>query len=119
MCKRLGSPQLWIRRRIRAGRKHSAVARLTLRSSEPVKLTFPSSQSFDLRITNEKGDSVYQWGVARLFLQVVREEQVGPGDRTWAVEFPVGQFPVGKYKAEAWLTTQPEQYRASVGFEVR
>ena len=103
----------------KSGQEAFGVARLTLRASEPVKLTFPSGQSFDLRITNEKGESVYQWAIAKLFIQIVREEQAGPGDRTWAIEFPVGQFPPGKYKAEAWLTTQPEQYRASVGFEVR
>lgn len=95
------------------------LARLTLRASEAVKLTFPSGQTYDLRITNEKGESLYVWSADKLFPQVIREEQAGPGERTWVIEFPVGQFPAGKYNAEAWLTTQPRQYSATVAFEVR
>jgi len=102
----------------KAGQEAAGIARLTLRASEPVKLTFPSSQSYDLRIVNDKGESVYTWSADKLFAQVVREEQVGPGERTWQLEFPVNQFTAGKYTAEAWLTTLP-RYSAAVAFEVR
>jgi hypothetical protein len=59
------------------------------------------------------------WSADKLFSQVVREEQIGPGDKTWVMSFPVGQFPVGKYKIEGWLTTNPLLYSGYISFEVK
>lgn len=101
----------------KAGQKKELLARLTLRVTQPVALTFPSGQSFDLRITDEKGDTVYQWSRDKVFTQVFREEQI-EGERTWAVSVPIDGFAPGKYKAEGWLATTPRQYSAVVAFEI-
>jgi len=101
------------------GEAKEGLARLTLRVSDPIKLTFPSGQSTDLRVTNEKGETAYMWSADKLFSQVVREEQIGPGDKTWVMSSPVGQLPVGKYKIEGWLTTNPLLYSGYISFEVK
>jgi hypothetical protein len=92
--------------------------RLTLRNSnpEPLKLTFPSQQSFDLKIYNERGDTAYVWSADKLFAQVVREIAV-VGERTFAFKAEVPNLPAGKYVAEGFLTSQPK-FSASVSFEV-
>lgn len=102
----------------KAGSTTEALARVTFRVSEPVKLIFPSGQSTDLRITSESGESVYVWSADKLFTAIYREEVTGPGDRSWVMSFPIGRLQPGKYKAEGWLTTNPRQYSAVVGFEI-
>jgi hypothetical protein len=102
-----------------AGQTVEGTARFTLRTSERITLTFPSGQSTDLRITNSRGETVYVWSADKLFTAVFRQEPVGPGEKSWAISFPVGQLPPGRYLAEGWLTTQPRQYSATVAFEVK
>ena len=94
------------------------LVRLTLRSTEPVTLTFPSSQRNDMRIWNDKGEIVYTWSADKLFAQVLTREQVGPGERTFAFVANVSNLPVGRYVAEAWLATQSREFVGMVGFEV-
>jgi hypothetical protein len=98
----------------------SLLVRLTLRntSEQPVILTFPSGQSYDLRIWNDKGESVYTWSADKSFLQVFRREPLSSGERTFAFAAPLGSLPVGRYVAEAWLATQAREYVGVVGFEV-
>lgn len=102
----------------KAGENTAMLARVTLHVTQPVTLTFPSSQNSDLRITNEKGESVYVWSADKLFAQVFREEKIGPGERNWVMEVPLGNLAPGRYTAEGWLTTQPRQYSATVSFEI-
>jgi hypothetical protein len=100
------------------------LARLTLRHNgpDPIVLTFSSSQTYDLAIKNERGETVYFWSADKLFLQAIREEVIPPGERSWVIEAPLGTsrpLPAGKYTAEAWLTTTPtRQFVASVGFTI-
>ncbi|MBC7924528.1 MAG: hypothetical protein H7039_02630 [Bryobacteraceae bacterium] len=101
------------------GQTREATARLTLRASEAVKLSFSSGQSTDLTIINDKGESAYTWSADKIFIAVMREEQVGPGEKTWLMNFPVSQLPPGKYTARGRLTTLQEGYSAIVTFEVR
>ena len=97
----------------------SMLVRLALRntSGQPVTLVFTSSQNYDLRIWNDKGESVYAWSADKLFAQVVRREQL-TGERTFAFTVPLAALPVGRYVAEAWLATQAREYVGVVGFEV-
>ena len=92
--------------------------RLTVRSFEPITLTFPSSQRHDLRIWNDKGEIVYAWSADKLFAQVLTREQVGPGERTFAFVANVPNLPVGRYVTEAWLSTQSREFVGTLGFEV-
>jgi hypothetical protein len=101
-----------------AGENATMLARVTLTVTQPVTLTFPSGQNSDLRITNERGENVYTWSADKLFIQMVREERIGPGERNWVMEVPLGNLSPGKYSAEGWLTTQPRQYSAVVSFEI-
>lgn len=95
--------------------------RLTLRSTQdkPILLEFPSGQRYDLVIRNEQGETVYTWSSNKLFAAQFSSEEFGPGERNYVISVE-RTLPVGKYTAEAWLTTTaPIRYRATVGFEVQ
>jgi hypothetical protein len=93
--------------------------RLTLRNthSQPVTLVFPSGQRFDLRLWNDKGESVYSWSADKLFVQVFSSEPV-TGERTFTFAANAPNVAPGRYVAEAWLATQSREYVGIVGFEV-
>jgi hypothetical protein len=95
-------------------------ARLTLRSTlpEPIRLQFPSGQSYDLRIFNEKGDVVYTWSDGRAFTLIFRDERFGPGERTYGVTATLPSLPPGSYKAQAYLATSPRMYLGEAAFEI-
>ena len=97
------------------------VVRLTLRSShpEPLALVFPSGQDFDIKIYDDKGETVYVWSADKLFAQIFRSERFGPGEKTFAVNVPIGRLPRGRYAAEGYFTTQPRMYSGIAHFEVR
>jgi hypothetical protein len=105
----------------RAGQATEILVRLTLRSShpDPITLVFPSGQNFDLKIYNERGEIVYTWSADKLFIQVLRTERFGPGEKTFGFSVPIGQLPAGRYAAEGYLTTQPRMFSGVVHFEVR
>lgn len=95
-------------------------ARLTLRSTSPnpICLTFPSGQSFDLKIFNEKGDIGYTWSADKLFPMIFRKQKFGPGEQTYGVTAPLTGLPPGRYKAQGYLTTDPITYVGEVGFRI-
>jgi hypothetical protein len=102
------------------------MARMTLRNTqdEPVVLEFPSGQSFDIAIKNEKGETVLRWSDGKFFTMVFRTERFS-GEKNWTADLRLAgadgrPLPEGRYTAEAWLaTTEPQRFRASVGFEVK
>lgn len=105
-------------------------ARITLRNtSTPIKLSSLSSQIYDLTISDENGQIVYQWSADKIFVQVVQTHTFGPGEVHYVVVTPPltdqqGRgLPAGKYVAKAWLTTETppgeRRFSASVEFEVR
>jgi hypothetical protein len=102
----------------KAGDSVDLLIRLTLRSNEPVTLTFPSGQRYDLRLWNDKGEIVYAWSADKLFTQEFSTERVGPGERTFAFVANVPNLAAGRYVAEAWLATQSREFVGTVGFEV-
>jgi len=95
-------------------------ARLTLRSTSPspIRLHFPSGQSFDLKILNDQGDIVYQWSKGRFFTMIVRDETFGPGERTYGLAAPLDGLPPGRYTAQGYLTTDPLMYLGQASFEI-
>jgi hypothetical protein len=96
------------------------MVRLTLRNThtQPVTLTFPSGQKYDLRVWNDKGEIVYTWSADKLFPQVFRLEPLAQGERTFAFSVPLVNLPAGRYVVEAWLATQAREYVGMVGFEI-
>jgi hypothetical protein len=97
------------------------IVRLTLRSShpDPLQLVFPSGQSFDVKIYNDRGEIVYTWSADKLFAQVFRTETFGPGEKTFGLTVPIGRLPRGRYAAEGYFTTQPRMYTGIAHFEIR
>jgi len=95
-------------------------ARLTLRNTKAdvVNLHFPSSQAFDLKILNDKGEAVFVWSSSRSFAQVARDEQLGPGELTYGASVLLDGFPAGHYLLQTYLTTNPIEYFAQVPFDV-
>ena len=95
--------------------------RLTLRSTsaQSLVLEFPSGQSYDLKVTNEKGEVVYTWSAGRAFTMIYRTENFGPGEKTYGLAAPLDNLPPGRYQVEAWLTTSPIMYRGMASFEIR
>jgi Intracellular proteinase inhibitor len=95
-------------------------ARLTLRNSgtDGLNLHFPSSQSFDLKILNDKGESVYMWSSDKSFAMVAHDEILGPGELTYGVTVPIERMPAGHYVLQVHLTTDPIAYSAQVAFDV-
>jgi hypothetical protein len=103
-------------------------ARITVRNTSiPVQLTFPTTQIYDLLITNEKGEAVYRWSADKTFLTSLTTVTFGPGETNYVIETPPlvsgrSPLPPGKYVAEAWLTLGEiggrKMYSASVAFEV-
>jgi hypothetical protein len=98
----------------------TAGVRLSLRSTvaDPITLNFPSGQSYDLKLFNERGEGVYTWSADKLFPLIIRDEQFGPGERTYAFTVPLGELPPGRYRAEGYLTTNPQLYLGQTSFEI-
>jgi hypothetical protein len=94
------------------------IARLTLRNTQqdPVELTWPDGQRYDLEIRNEKGEAVYRWSEGRAF-PLFFSRELFSGERNYVIQAPTPLSP-GRYTAEAWFTTLPRQYSATVSFQV-
>jgi hypothetical protein len=101
--------------------------RLTLRNTtnQPVTLTFPTEQRYDLELKDGRGNIVYRWSDGRAFAQMAGQEQFGSGERDYVIVVRLADkqgkpLSAGKYTATGWLTTSGQQpYKASVGFEIR
>jgi hypothetical protein len=94
--------------------------RLTLRisGSDAISLHFPSSQSFDLKILNDKGQTVYTWSADKLFAMQIRDEKLGPGELTYGATVPLDGLAVGHYVLQAYLTTDPIAWSGQVPFDI-
>jgi hypothetical protein len=95
-------------------------ARLTLRSSatDPIHLHFPSGQSFELKIYDDKKNLVNIWSKGIFFTMMVRDEDFGPGEKTYGISMALTGLTPGRYIAEAYLTTDPVLYLGQVSFEI-
>jgi hypothetical protein len=98
----------------------TAGVRLTLRSTnpEPLLLQFPSSQTYDLKIYDSSGKTVYTWSASRAFAQIFREEKFGPGERTYGLTALLGDLAPGRYRAQGYLTTNRLMFTAEAAFEI-
>jgi hypothetical protein len=101
---------------------------MTLRNwtGTPLELVFPSGQSYDVVIRNEKDEVVYRWSDGKAFTMVFRRETLAPRqERHYVVTARLGDksgkpLPQGRYTAEAWLATEGgKRYAATVGFDLQ
>jgi hypothetical protein len=87
--------------------------------TRPVKLTFPSSQQYDLVFRNANGEAVYRWSADKSFLAAIATTEIS-GERTFKINAELPPYiPPGDYTVEAWLTTtEGTQFAASAGIRV-
>lgn len=89
----------------------SVTINLTLKnpSSTTVKWVFPSSQIYEITISSQDGRKVWTWSEERMFLTVITELTLAPGEEkhwseTWDQKTADGaQVPDGYYKITAEL----------------
>lgn len=101
-------------------------ARLALRNTqpEPLELSFPSGQIYDVAIRNESGVVVYRWSDGKAFPAIFQTISFS-AEKNWPILLrPADKdgkpLPPGKYTAEGYLTTAgPKSYSAAVAFEMR
>lgn len=70
----------------------------------PVQLSQPTSQTHDFAVSRD-GKEIWRWSQDKLFLQMLTERVVQPGETLtytgdWTLPKPL---PPGKYSVEAWL----------------
>lgn len=83
--------------------------RVSIDDPNGVKVVFPSSQEYDLRLSDDDGNILYTWSADKLFLQALHEKLfTGVWEKTVDVPVPpgVGEF-TRTFVLSAWLTTAP------------
>ncbi len=97
-------------------------ARLMIRNStaDPVTLTFPTGQMYDLEIHDDEGKVVYQWSRDKAFPQMVTTMQI-QYEKDYAISAPLANLKPGRYVVQAWLTVEgpPRAYSGSARFEIK
>ncbi len=92
---------------------------------QPLTITVPGGQEFELVIRNESSTEVFRWSDGKVFTQALSQLSFNPGERVYSVDAPLspggGQpFPAGRYTVEAWLSTAaPKLYQATTAFELK
>jgi len=91
---------------------------------QPLTITVPSGQEFDLVIRNEAGEEVFRWSDGKFFTQALQTIAFSPGERVYSVDAPLSRggqpLPPGRYTVEAWISTvAPKLYQATLAFEIR
>jgi hypothetical protein len=90
---------------------------LSHKGPQPLTLEFPSGQTYDIAILNDKGERIYVWSADKLFLQAMRTEKINE-KRVWTELLPI-PLSAGRYTVEAFLTTAGGiQYRATQPVEL-
>jgi hypothetical protein len=108
------------------GTPPAMVVRLTVRNSlpEPVTVTFPTCQIYDLEIRDDKGKVVYRWSQGKAFCQALQTIAYS-GEKNYAVSVPLtgadgNALAAGRYVAEGWLAADdPRVWRASASLEIK
>ena len=93
-------------------------------SKEPVTITFPTSQRFDLVVSDTEGKEVWRWSHGKVFLQVIQEVTLEPGEElefkaTWDQRDNEGrQVPSGAYVMVGELTGEPKVVSRPIRFTI-
>jgi len=107
-----------------SGQALKASLRLTVAGGPGLKLTYWSSQDYDLAVRDSNGQVLYHWSATRLFLQMIRERVVD-WELLHSIEVPLSEIssrplPPGTYTVEAWITSGPSlrEFAASTQVEM-
>ncbi len=99
--------------------------RLVNRGKTPVKLTFLSSQIYDIIVFTSEGKEVWRWSEGRAFLMVVNEQELPPGKEfTWSEQWDQKDnqgkpLPEGLYRVQYLLTDTSKSFRDEGLFLIR
>jgi hypothetical protein len=97
-------------------------ARLSIRNSttDPVLLTFPTGQIYDLEIRDDQGNVVFRWSNGKAFPQIVTSVEI-QYEKDYVIAASLNGLTPGKYVAQGWFTVAgpPRAYSASTRFEIK
>ncbi len=79
---------------------------------------FSNGQRFDFVIQDEAGGSAWRWSADKVFIQVLGEEQLVPGESLTYEERFEGSLPAGAYTAVGMLVASNEPLEAMTTFAV-
>lgn len=89
-------------------------------TTEDVKLTMNSSQTFDYYLHDENGNHVYTYSADKMFTQMLSEKILKPGE-TLEMDIDakegLSQLPAGTYKLEVSSTANEGDFKASTEIE--
>lgn len=87
-------------------------------SDQPVTLTFPSAQRFDVRVTQD-GREIWRWSADRMFAQMLGEERLDADEtRQYTAVWPAPGDATGEMTAVAFLTAQEHRAEQQARFEL-
>jgi hypothetical protein len=87
-------------------------------SSEAVTLEFRTSQRYEFLVTSAAQDTVWRWGEGRGFMQVLGQEELGPGKvLTYREQFEARLAP-GRYVVTGLLVARNRLLQATAEFVV-
>lgn len=91
---------------------------VTNTSAEPVRLTFPTGQSFDF-VVLDRGRELWRWSADQMFTQAFRTEVLPPGEtRRYQASWRPPAGLSGQFTARGVLTAQEPREQAAV-FQLR
>jgi hypothetical protein len=80
--------------------------RLSVDRLDAVHLRYTTSQRYDIAVKDQRGETVFLWSAAALFLPMISEEDVISKEYSESLTL---QLPDGRYQVEAWLTTDARE----------
>lgn len=101
-----------------AGGPVDLALKITNRGSDPVTLQFSTSQRYDFLVLDAADDTVWRWSADKMFMQVLGQEQLGPGESRDFREHVAVALPPGEYAAVGRVTAR-RVLEARRTFEVR
>jgi len=77
-------------------------------SDQQVELVFPSSQKYEIVVSNSEGEEVYRYSNGRMFAQAVQQETLAPSNymvftERWNYMYDGERVPKGQYTVAATL----------------
>ena len=97
-------------------------ARLMIRneSADPVTLTFPTGQIYDLEIHDGDGNVVYHWAQGKVFPRMATNVEI-QFEKGYSITAPLTHLQPGRYVVQAWLTLEGpvRAYSGSARFELK
>ena len=99
----------------RSGEPISITFEIFNHAPRPVRLTFATSQRFDVVIEDNKGGESWRWSSGRMFAMVLGEETVGPAKPRLIYEAQyVDKLQPGRYKIKGVLTDTENRVSAVI-----